>query len=434
MARQIRIDALAAECSVAPREVLRVLIDLGQFRYTRFNQQLSEDLAQQVRDALKPAAPKRGGAPSNSEEDLFAMAMSAAGVQPLDARAGKPAGSARRTAKKKARPPGKASQAAPPPGAPPAREPDASPAPVAEPGPVAAPAAVSSSVAAAPEGAPPPPPAPPPDPAEQASTAVAALEAELSDLRAAHAALAAEHRHALAGHAEAEARCHELQLLADTLASGDLAIEGAPSTGLLELLQARGLRGLDEAGFALRALLAGHLLDSSLPYLRSLDAPRLARVLTERLCLCCGREACGRPEAVEQVLVPLQRCELCGGCDLPRVHQAYSDACLLSGINRVLLVGGRRWHHGWHEAGLDRRVKVRLWAGAQPLVERNLDEDLTWAQLVLLWDDGALGPQLAAAVERRRERGLLRVAGGSMGEILEQAVSLIEAMDPAELV
>jgi hypothetical protein len=66
-------------------------------------------------------------------------------------------------------------------------------------------------------------------------------------------------------------------------------------------------------------------------------------------------------------------------------------------------------------------------------VERTLEEDLAWAQLVLLWDDGALSAPLAAAVEQHRGHGLLRVESGSMGGLLEQAAAGIEGLDPAEL-
>lgn len=427
MARQIRIDALASECGVAPREVLRVLIELGQFRYTRFNQQLAEDLAQQVRDALGPAAPEPAASSSTGGGiDLFAQAMSAAGVKPLDRRSGKSASAAKRTSKKKAHARARGSKAravqAPPPAAKPAPPPEPAPEPPTEP-------ALEPAVRSEPAAKASPPTAPPAPSEDGQAAALADLHLQLEQLQREHGALLTEHHQALAREAALEVRTGELRALSERLSE---APEGAVGAGLLDLLQARGLRGLDEAGFALRALLAAHLLDSSLPFLRSLDAERLQRILGERLCLCCGRPECGRPEGAEVVKVPLERCELCGGRELPRAHQAFSDACLLTGINRVLLVGGRRWHHAWHEAGRDRRVQARLWAGSQPLVERTLAEDLTWAQVVLVWDDGALSEGLAAAVQRR-ERGVLRLAAGSVGEMLGQAVSGIEGLDPAEL-
>ncbi len=413
MARQIRIDALASDCGVAPREVLRVLIELGQFRYTRFNQQINEELAQQVRARLEPAEPSATAAPS-AEEDLFAQAMRAAGVQRLDGRGQRTTGKSKRTSSRKH----PVETAAPDRTAPVEVDPlEVATQPVTEP-------RVDE-----PSATPPVPAIPAPSEPEPLEARCRQLEADLAALQARHGRLEAEHLDTLPLLERLRAERDELQAVSEAAANGT-NLEGA---GVLALLQQRGLRGVDEAGFALRALLSAHLLDSSLPLMRTLDGGRLERVLTERLCLCCGRDECGQPEGVETVTVTVQRCELCGGRDLPRIHRLLSDACLLSGITRVTWIGGRRWHHAWIEAGADRRVQLRLRSAVQAVAPDVLAGDLDWAQLVVLWDDGALHPELAAGVRQHQPRALVEVQAASAGLAMGAAVERVERLDPSEL-
>ncbi len=423
MARQIRIDALAEECAVAPREVLKALIELGHFRYTRFNQQVHEDLAQQVRDRLGPAPsphqPEAGRAP---EVDLFARAMQAAGVERLDGRRGAAKAKGRARAKPKPKPRAK----------PVARSVDAPP--QEPPEPPVEPQGRSEAVAAAPAG-PEELPSSVPEPQAQPEAEVPsggdrarieALEIQLVQAREQRERLLEELRALALERDRLTLERDEAEATVKRLA----ASEGAQGDGLLPLMQRRGLRGLDEAGLALRALLAAHLLDGSLATLRAPDGLRLTRVLNDRLGLCCGRELCGTPEGVELVRVPPQRCELCGGEERPRIHHRFSDACLLVGITRVLVLGGHRWQHRWIEEATDRRLQLRLRSGARLAPEAALRDDLDWAQLVLLWDDGALQPAL---VEATAGRPRVEVAGSLAGFVMAQAVERIEALEPTEL-
>jgi hypothetical protein len=422
MARQIRIDALAQECGVAPREVLRVLIELGHFRYTRFNQQIAEDLAEQVRVGLGPAEPVQRQAVGSDEEDIFARAMSAAGVQPLEAGA-RPGRSPRKKAKsskgtKRQEPAPKAAEPAARETTPlPTREPEL-PTPTVAVEPTAPvpdhPQASSRSGSA--EGT---------ARLEELERSVTALEEQLAQSREALARSMAERDAALQ---QRDAMQQHSGRLLEGLGQG-----GGEPNSLLGLLQARGLRGLDEAGFALRGLLAAHLLEGSLPLMQVQDGGRLGRVLRDRLVLHCGRQACVAPEGVELVQVPKGRCELCGGLELPRAFQVLSDACLLSGITRLVIVGGRRWQLGWLEAGLDRRLKLRHWSGERPPVEDALDSCLDGAQLVILWDGAELAAGLGDAVRERRPSGLATVTAPSAGAFIEAAVDAIQQLDPSEL-
>jgi hypothetical protein len=424
MARQIRIDALATECGVAPREVLKALIELGHFRYTRFNQQITEDLAQQVRSVLGPPEPPAGAAAGQpAEVDLFAQAMRAAGVERLDGRGGgvKSKGRSRAAPKSRPKPHARAQRKASPPPTP------DSDTPTPAPEPSGAESAPSESAAAEePALSGPPADAAPVTPVGGEPAGLEALEAQLTELREQRERLMVDLR------ALGQERDRLRQELDELVASNQQrSIEGGEHGEIvLELLQQRGLRGLDEAGLALRVLLGAHLLDGTLPTLRTPDGARLRRLLSERLCLCCGAEACGTPEGAEAVRVPAQRCELCGGEDLPRIHHRFSDACLLSGVTRVLVLGGRRWQHRWIEQGADRRLQLRLRGGAQMPPAEAMRDDLAWAQLVLLWDDGALHPVLPEAVAGSTT---VTTDAGQTGSMMAQAVDLIEGLDPSEL-
>jgi len=443
MARQIRIDALAEQCGVAPREILRILIELGQFRYSRFSQQVGDDLAEQVRARLAPAtvvAPQRPAGPL--EEDLFAQAMSAAGVKRLDGRSSPSKGpKKRKLSKVKGRGAPKTAPVATPqvePAIVPTVEPVSAPAlepvptPAVESAPV--PAARAEAVLAGLAEVGPAPTAPEREQGTVDNDCCAELQAKLSTLEGQLAKLHDEHQHASQQLHALSTERDELQASSAILATaGPLPGVADGATSLLALLQERGLRGIDEAGFALRALLSAHLLDNSLPLLVSVDSGRMRRVLGERLCLCCGREACGEPRSVEHVRVPEQRCELCGGQALPRVHHLFSDACLLSGITRVLVYGGRKWHQAWLDAGKDPRVQLRARASGLLATDSALDHDLNWAQFVVIWDDGGVHPELLTAIQQRRSEALATLVAGSMGELMAQAASFIEGLDPSEL-
>jgi hypothetical protein len=407
MAREVRVDTLAVECGVPVAQVMELLVELGQPRVRRVSQHISEDLARLVRQRIGGAAAATSvpSGVAHEEVALFAQAMHAAGVRPL-ARESKPP-----------------------------RSRSACPTPVA--GAASAPRASSTTTA--------PPPLELPDPAPpilapaastdtaqaQTQARIAALEAQLADEASRREALeAARRRDLLELAALRDAQCHAAAL-AERLA--EHAAVAPRQRTVLGVLQRRGLVGLDEANIGLRNLLAAHLLDSSLPFLVTPDFERLERTLDERLCLCCGRQDCGLPTGVERVTVPTSRCELCGGADLGALFRRFSDACLLVGLTRILLVGGRRWSSAWLEGRLDRRVTLRAWPQDISPQAEVVESDLAWAELAFLWDSPPLGEELAATVLRRLPRAVRRVSGGSAGAALEAAILELEALDPASL-
>ena len=212
-------------------------------------------------------------------------------------------------------------------------------------------------------------------------------------------------------------------------AEGDAAAERS----IVRLLQRRGVLGLDEVGFALRALLEAHLLDGSLPFLETADHRRLARTLDQRLCLSCLGPSCALPQGLAVVRVPPARCEQCGGLDAYRSYSLFSDACLLAGITRVAIIGGRRWLAAWMAQGIDQRVSVRSWPSRKALDREPLSQDLDWAQLAVVWDDGRLADWLTPEAAEPKPGATVRCAGRSAGAALSSVAEAIGRIDPRAL-
>jgi len=393
--REIRADALAVECGVPVARVLELLVELGQVQNRRVSQHVPERLARLVRQQLAGPVP-RPAAERAPDRAVFEQAMSAAGVVPLGREPARPA----RPAVPRAA------------------------APALRVAPVQAPVPPGESAVGAPGGA-----AGEEDPRLVAALArCATLEARVEDLEA------RRQDARRAGLLELEAARSALLGAEELAARLSAARAGGPGEQrVVDLLVRRGLLGVDEGWSALRTLAAAHLLDGALPFLTSVDGARLERVLADRLCLCCGREDCGRPEGVELIVVPPQRCELCGGEDVVALCRRFSDACLLAGINRVLFVGGRRWAAPWFGARLHRRVELRCWP--QDLSPRSeiVEIDLAWAQFVVLRDDGRLGEELAACARAGLPRACVSAPGTSTGQVVAVATALVEQIDPASL-
>lgn len=408
MPREIRVDALAVECGVPVARVMELLHELGQVRIRRVNQHIPEALAQQVRRRVgAAAAPVAAPAMASHEVDLFAQAMSAAGVRPLAGDQKALRGSRPKPAKAVPSVPAPAASAV-------------LPLPATEPSTAAAAESAPAAITPASDVR-----------LQDALARCAALEGQLAEEVARREALD-QVRH---GELLELAALREAHAAAEGLAQR-LAGHAASAPGqraVVEVLQRRGLIGLDEANIALRGLLAAHLLDGFLPFLVTPDSERLGRTLDERLCLCCCQDGCGLPAGVERVAVPAARCELCGGAEIGPLFRRLSDACLLAGLTRILFVGGRRWASAWLEGRLDRRVTLRAWSGDIPAQAEVVQSDLSWAEFAILWDAQPLGEELAAAVQARLPRATRRVRGSSIGAVLDAAIQEIEALDPASL-
>lgn len=213
--------------------------------------------------------------------------------------------------------------------------------------------------------APTPPPEPPPAPARQAPIPPAPA-APSPEATAVLEALA-EERKALASMREA--------LVAEK------SSQGKP---LGELLEERGLVGIDEAERAVRALAESRRLAELLPYLRVSDAPHVQRWLRDVLLLVDGTP----PEAMRSeatVSVAPERAEIPNSASFRRQTEQISEALLLNGARRVLIVGGPIRLHRLLARAFDPRIELRF-RPTERVVDADAQADVTRTDAVVLWN------------------------------------------------
>ncbi len=217
----------------------------------------------------------------------------------------------------------------------------------------------------------------PGEPAD-ASTLHDALRAEREALRAEREALRAE-REALV--AAREALAAEREALAAERARLE-ALERPGVTPLQEVLEERGLKGADESERAIRALAESRRVAEILPYLRVEDAAGLHRYLSDVLVLVDGKP----PEGVRGALVAVapERSEVPGAAEWRRLTSRVSEALLLNGARRVLIVGGPIRMHRLLADAFDPRIEVRF-RPAQRVYATDAEADLAQVDALVLW-------------------------------------------------
>lgn len=442
MAGQIRIEGLARDLGKTNDDLFRALERLGIKNYHSSHQQIPEALARRVSAFFKispaPPAPAVSAAPvapppapipitnapalqAPEPEHLFFETMAAQGVKPL-----RSAPKSRRV--KPGRAPSLAPSAAPvsstlAPILEPASVP-LPPAPFTDPVPVVldpGPALALSE------------PALPDEPSAE-SLELDRLRQELTSLRVEFQASLARSeeieerlRESLAARLELGALVQALgERLDDRPAASPVASEAR--VALPDLLYQRGLRGLDESCRVLRSLLESHDLDPLLPLLEVVGPARLSWVLDERLVLCCGLQGCRVPEGAIGLAVSPSRCDLCSDQSFESSAHRFSDACLLSGLTRILLVGGPSMLHRSLRELVDRRVQILFIPGSRPPPSERLALDLLRVQVALGWSRGGDPVKLQAALAQERVPVVL-IQERSAGALLESATREILAMD-----
>lgn len=369
----VRIRKLAKQLGKPPTELLGVLHALGFSKYRSPEDMLSEVVTSKLRKGLAEGVrplpvevtgarkPKGGGLEALAEGGADVMSQLVPGV----VRSGAPA-----------------PRPAPPKPAP------RPPAPAARNTPVAAPA----------------PEAPPADPTTQ-RLASAALESQRRALASERAAFEAERAQVEASRRRIEERerlvdsrvaaledleaslaAERRALAAERKTAGEGASEamGSNLPSLMDLLEARGLRGADEFERAIVALARGRHLDDALWTLRVESANVLERVLTEQLILVSGQVPPQLSKGAAVVSVAPDRAEVPDAGALARSLDALGGALLLRGWRRVLVVGGRaRWRRLLDD-GLDERVTMRF-VPSGPRAEEAVRADAAWADLIVRW-------------------------------------------------
>lgn len=414
----VRIRKLAKEVRRTPEEVLGVLHALGFGRFRSVEDQVSGPVEAKLRQGLADGvAPlpvevpdRSSGSSGPAETTLEAMGEGRpdlmATLVPGVTRQGARVPSARspaRAAPPRSRPPQVASPATPPP----------------RPAPSAPPVDVDGEHAAL-------------------AAERAALESQRRALASERAVFEARQRELedlrlrLDGRSRAlEARDHALQQLDTALTAERAALEaeraaqaggqaatGSASAGavpLLDLLEARGLRGADEFDRALVALAGGRHLRDVLWALQVVPADVLTGVVDDKLLLTSGPvpEALGRGAAVVQVAP--ERADVPGGAALQRALDDLAGALLLHGHRRLLVVGGLpRWQRLLRE-GLDPRLEVRAVPGG-PRAQGAAHDDVAWADVLVLWD--VVPTAEADAVYRTAKVLVVRPEGPALRDLL----------------
>lgn len=379
----VRIRKLAREVDRNPVELLGVLHALGFQKFRSADDMLSPDVEAKLRRALQKGVrpvelpesvvvrPDAVEAVAVSRVDV--MAALVPGIVPAGRSAAPPASPTAPGARPAPRPTPATAAAAPVRSAP-ARVPsDLSPSEHEDPAVLSTERAALDSVRRA------------------LSSERAVLDAERSQLELESARVAARER-SLAAQQEA---LRELQaslereragLDAERHALDDLRTRSAASAsvGLEDLLEARGLRGMDEYERAIVALATQRVLRDVLWSFR-VDAPdHLRRLLEDRVVLVAGQapEAATRGAAI--VAVAPERAEVPDAVTHDKRLARLGEQLLLRGWRRLLLIGGRpRWQRLLRH-GLDARIEVRV-APAGPRTPDMAHEDVRWADVVVHW-------------------------------------------------
>lgn len=266
---------------------------------------------------------------------------------------------------------------------------------------------------------------------------LAAARAELAAARALAAATQADQARLqdqlsleLAGRQAAlDAARAEIQRLQRALARADGDPAGDPPSAL-DRLAAADVRGPTEADALLRAVADGRLSTDLLRQLAVPDPAALDAFLEDRLLLLGGCDACPTDSGRVVLRVPHARCQACRGGDLRASQRRFLDACLVNGLTRVVLVGGRAKDHRLLRGLVeDRRLVLTLVPGQQGRAAERVAEDLAAARAVALWQGPALDPAVAEPY-RAYPGPLVTVEADGPGPLLDAlARALPRALD-----
>lgn len=155
---------------------------------------------------------------------------------------------------------------------------------------------------------------------------------------------------------------------------------------LADALQQRGLSARTEADMFLRAIADARLGQKLVEQLLTEDPSELDDLLVEDVALIGACPACPRPAGRAVVEVPRPRCDVCGGSDIQRTVKDFIQSALLSGITRVVVVGGSaQYRRTLRELVPKDRVRLTLVPGDKRRLQADAREDLRNNDLVVVW-------------------------------------------------
>ncbi|NOY28081.1 MAG: hypothetical protein GXP62_19625 [Oligoflexia bacterium] len=193
------------------------------------------------------------------------------------------------------------------------------------------------------------------------------------------------------------------------------------------VLQARGVLGATEQDAALRGFADARLGAQLLGRLSVSDPVSLTAFLDDRLVLQGGCEHCPVVPGRVSLTVPPSRCEVCRGQDLSTSIRRFVDACLVNGLTRLILVGGRPLDHILLRILIvDRRLALTLVPGGLGRGSEQIAADIGQVQAVICWMDRLADPSLADAYGVF-DVPLVRVRADAVGPLLDAVSRVLPA-------
>ncbi len=255
-----------------------------------------------------------------------------------------------------------------------------------------------------------------------ARSALSAEQEARAQLKAQRDALQSERDAAILRADEIERRFDEQQLHLDRLKRRLSGQETPSSPRLVDVLEQRGVEGIDEASFLIRGLLAARQLDGLISVLQAEDPAALLSWLEDRVALLCDAHGSLLPSGRAGLTVPPKRCEVCGGSEIKRAVRDFIDGLLINGMTRVSIVGGSpRGHRLLRQLVQHRGLKLQLVPYLSRRTAGQIRSDLDSSDVVLIWQ-GAGVPQSEqytggpARVIHGEQRSIARF----LGEVAEQ--------------
>ena len=196
---------------------------------------------------------------------------------------------------------------------------------------------------------------------------------------------------------------------------------------LTEVLEARGLRGRDEFRFLFQAVAEARQLHGLLSWLEPSDEQAVNRFLDDRVALLGGCESCPKSPGRARVQVPRERCEVCEGSDIKRAVRRFEDACLLTGLRRVVVVGGSpKYHRQLAELVHHHRLQLDLIPGDVRRTQRQADHDLANADVIILWGATLLDHATSDLYKGKGPARVIQVPHRGIGRMLQLAGDAID--------
>ena len=151
--------------------------------------------------------------------------------------------------------------------------------------------------------------------------------------------------------------------------------------------------------------------------LRKEIAQKVSRVCSE----------CEPPSESSPIHVKAAHCIVCGGVDMEKAARMFTDAALLNGRLRIVIVGRTTMHHRLlrRHIGTDKRMVLTQLPGDIRRDPAAAQTDVDHADVVIVWDPNSVEPALLSVYESGAYSG--SVAAGSVGALLQESARIVGA-------